>query len=103
MVELKLCNNESIIFYYAGLILLIMGLIGLFSETGQEWTRYIVIGLGLGLLLTLIVAGKQNRFSLPTPRFGKIWMPLRFYTTRILFYFDKTNLRFCANLYVLLG
>lgn len=37
--------------YFAGLILTIMGLIGLISETGTAWSRYIVLGLGLSLLL----------------------------------------------------
>ena len=38
-------------FYYAGLILTIMGLIGVVSATGQVWTRYLVFGLGLVFLL----------------------------------------------------
>jgi hypothetical protein len=47
------------IFYYAGLILIIMGLIGIFSQTGQLWTRYLVLGVGLVLLLVAyLAAGK---------------------------------------------
>jgi len=38
-------------FYYAGLILAIMGLIGIISENGPVWSRYVVLGLGVVLLL----------------------------------------------------
>ena len=38
-------------FYYAGLILTIMGLIGVISETGEVWSRYLVLSLGLIFLL----------------------------------------------------
>ena len=39
-------------FYYAGLILAIMGLIGIISESGPVWSRYFILGLGVALLLT---------------------------------------------------
>ena len=47
-------------FYYAGLILTIMGLIGIISETAPVWSRYFVFGLGIVILLIAYIKRRRN-------------------------------------------
>jgi len=46
--------------YSAGLILIIMGLIGIISENGPVWSRYFLFGLGLVLLLVAYIKQTRN-------------------------------------------
>jgi hypothetical protein len=45
---------------YAGYILLILGLIGVISQTGVTWGRYLVLGSGIILYLISIINFKRK-------------------------------------------
>jgi hypothetical protein len=44
---------------YAGYVLLILGLIGIISQTAPVWSRYTV--LVLGIVIYLVTIPKQNK------------------------------------------
>jgi hypothetical protein len=46
--------------YYAGLILTIIGLIGIISQSGIAWTRYLVFGSGIALLIIAFLGRRRN-------------------------------------------
>jgi hypothetical protein len=51
-------NRQTI--RYAAYILLIMGLIGVISQSGITWARYAVLGLGIILYLITLVGSKSK-------------------------------------------
>lgn len=51
---------KKTLIYYAGLILLILGLIRIISQTGSPWSGYLVFGLGLILLLLSFIKRSRN-------------------------------------------
>jgi len=46
--------------YTAGSVLVVMGLIGIVSESGPVWSRYLVFGLGVVLLLIAYIKSSAN-------------------------------------------
>ena len=49
-----------------------MGLIGVFNETGQAWTCYVVLGLGFTLLLIGYI-GRSRKTKIETQKLTTSW------------------------------